>query len=72
MHSSVHDQLVKGLCETIRAFWGDDPSVSADYARIVNMMGRMEYKRRQTCLGTKVSKVAFGIGRRVPVVEKWY
>lgn len=52
--------------------WLARDNIDGDYARIVNMMGRMEYKRRQTCLGTKVSKVAFGIGRRVPVVEKWY
>ena len=42
-----------------------------DYAHIVSLIGRMEYKRRQTCPGTKVSKVAFGIGRRIPIVEKW-
>lgn len=43
----------------------------ADFQRIISLMGRMEYKRRQTCPGTKVSKVAFGIGRRIPIVEKW-
>lgn len=42
-----------------------------DYRRIVSLIGRMEYKRRQTCPGVKVSKVAFGIGRRIPIVEKW-
>ena len=42
-----------------------------DFERIVGLIGRMEYKRRQTCPGTKVSKVAFGIGRRIPIVEKW-
>jgi len=42
-----------------------------EYHRIVSLIGRMEYKRRQTCPGTKVSKVAFGIGRRIPIVEKW-
>jgi hypothetical protein len=35
------------------------------------LIGRMEFKRRQTCPGTKVSRVAFGIGRRIPIVEKW-
>ena len=42
-----------------------------DYHRIVSLIGKMEYKRRQSCPGTKVSKVAFGTGRRIPIVEKW-
>ena len=42
-----------------------------DYRRIVRLIGKMEYKRRQTCPGTKVSKVAFGTGRRIPIVERW-
>ncbi len=51
--------------------WIGDASAELDFNRIVSMIGRMEYKRRQTCPGTKVSKVAFGIGRRIPIVEKW-
>ena len=44
---------------------------SQDYQKITKLIGVMEYKRRQTCPGTKVSRVAFGIGRRIPIVEKW-
>lgn len=51
--------------------WVKSSSAEAGYDRIVSLIGRMEYKRRQTCPGTKVSKVAFGIGRRIPIVEKW-
>ena len=51
--------------------WVTSGTAEADYNRIVSLIGRMEYKRRQTCPGTKVSKVAFGIGRRIPIVEKW-
>lgn len=52
--------------------WSEDPQgAQKDFERIVGLIGRMEYKRRQTCPGTKVSKVAFGIGRRIPIVEKW-
>jgi NAD+ synthetase len=51
--------------------WLGGPGAEADYQRIVSLIGRMEYKRRQTCPGTKVSKVAFGIGRRIPIVERW-
>jgi len=48
---------------------GDDSVV--DFNRVIALIGRMEFKRRQTCPGTKVSRVAFGIGRRIPIVEKW-
>lgn len=41
----------------------------ANYNRIIRMIDVNEFKRRQTCMGIKVSKVAFGIGRRVPVVK---
>lgn len=51
--------------------WLETDHAGDDFQRIISLMGRMEYKRRQTCPGTKVSKVAFGIGRRIPIVEKW-
>jgi NAD+ synthase (glutamine-hydrolysing) len=51
--------------------WLDKAEAEMDFHRIVSLIGRMEYKRRQTCPGTKVSKVAFGIGRRIPIVERW-
>ncbi|MBT5603233.1 MAG: NAD(+) synthase, partial [Gammaproteobacteria bacterium] len=51
--------------------WLEQEEAPQAYQRIVSLIGRMEYKRRQTCPGTKVSKVAFGIGRRIPIVEKW-
>lgn len=51
--------------------WVKQTDAPVDYQRIVSLIGKMEYKRRQTCPGTKVSKVAFGIGRRIPIVEKW-
>lgn len=51
--------------------WLSLPAASQDYLKITRLIGLMEYKRRQTCPGTKVSRVAFGIGRRIPIVEKW-
>lgn len=51
--------------------WLGSSPAGADYAKIVTLIGKMEYKRRQTCPGTKVSKVAFGTGRRIPIVEHW-
>ena len=51
--------------------WVAGEQAEPEYQRIISLIGKMEYKRRQTCPGTKVSKVAFGIGRRIPIVEKW-
>ena len=60
--SSNHNRLMA---------WSQRSSAKGDFQRIVSLIGKMEYKRRQTCPGTKVTKVAFGIGRRIPIVEKW-
>ncbi len=37
--------------------------------RIVGMIDRAEHKRRQTPVGLKVSNVAFGVGRRMPIAQ---
>ncbi len=64
------NQVISSELNVLQA-WCAEPPSHVDYERIVSLIGRMEYKRRQTCPGTKVSKVAFGIGRRLPIVEKW-
>lgn len=51
--------------------WLNSEQAESEYCRIVTLIGKMEYKRRQTCPGTKVSKVAFGMGRRIPIVQHW-
>ena len=51
--------------------WLAGESAAEDHDRVIRLIGRMEFKRRQTCPGVKVSRVAFGIGRRIPIVEKW-
>jgi NAD+ synthase (glutamine-hydrolysing) len=56
---------------TVLESWLTQDAAADDFNRIIGLIGRMEYKRRQTCPGTKVSRVAFGIGRRIPIVEKW-
>ena len=65
-----NNQRVTGDEAAFRA-WLAGPSCEGDFTRILSVIGRMEYKRRQTCPGVKVSNVAFGIGRRIPIVEKW-
>lgn len=63
-------ELVSGDPKDLQG-WLARPPAEADYDRIIKLIGRMEFKRRQSCPGTKTSKVAFGIGRRIPIVGKW-
>ena len=52
--------------ETISAQTGFD---AAQVARIVRLIERNEYKRRQMATGLKLSPVAFGVGRRIPIAR---
>ena len=38
---------------------------------IIRMVDRNEYKRRQAAPGLRVSSKAFGLGRRLPIVQRW-
>jgi len=38
---------------------------------LIQKLHRAEYKRRQAPPGIRVSKVAFSVGRRFPIVQKW-
>jgi NAD+ synthase (glutamine-hydrolysing) len=35
------------------------------------MIDLAEYKRRQAAMGLKVTTVAFGTGRRMPIAQRW-
>ncbi|MCA1803614.1 MAG: NAD(+) synthase, partial [Rhodothermaceae bacterium] len=39
--------------------------------RVIGMVDLNEYKRRQAAPGLRVSAKAFGIGRRLPIVQRW-
>jgi NAD+ synthase len=39
--------------------------------RVYQMLTRNEYKRRQSAPGTKITPLAFGRDRRMPIVNKW-
>jgi NAD+ synthase (glutamine-hydrolysing) len=39
--------------------------------RIIDLVTRAEYKRRQAAPGIKISPKAFGIGRRMPIATGW-
>ena len=38
---------------------------------IVKKVDQNEYKRKQAAPGLKISPLAFGIGRRIPIVQKY-
>ena len=40
--------------------------------RVLSLVGRAEYKRRQAPPVLKVSRKAFGTGRRMPIARKIY
>ena len=39
--------------------------------RVVRMIDRAEYKRRQAAPGLKVTSRAFGFGRRMPIAQRY-
>lgn len=39
--------------------------------RVLKLVDMNEYKRRQSAPGLKVSAKAFGVGRRLPIVQRW-
>jgi NAD+ synthase (glutamine-hydrolysing) len=47
---------------------GFDPAVVNDIARKVDLN---EYKRKQAAPGLKITPLAFGVGRRIPIVQKY-
>ncbi len=47
---------------------GFDPAL---VARVISLVDRAEYKRRQYPPGTKVSSRAFGKDRRLPITSRW-
>ncbi len=51
--------------------WLQSPKARDRYSMLIRLIASMEFKRRQTCPGPKVSKVAFGMGRRIPIVKKF-
>jgi NAD+ synthase (glutamine-hydrolysing) len=52
----------------ITAETGFDPAVVARVCRLIDLN---EYKRRQLAVGLKITHVAFGPGRRMPIAQRW-
>ncbi|MFN0134302.1 MAG: NAD+ synthase [Phycisphaerales bacterium] len=68
------DRIVEGYVErrespaTIAQRTGLDAALVRRIARMIDLA---EYKRRQAAIGLKVTSVAFGPGRRAPIVNRW-
>jgi NAD+ synthetase len=56
----------KGASEIIAAGF-DAPTVN----RVIRLIDRNEYKRRQAAPGLKVTSKAFGMGRRIPIAQRY-
>jgi len=44
---------------------------AATVRRVMRLIDLSEYKRRQAATGLKVTSVAFGTGRRMPIAQRW-
>lgn len=58
----------EGLSRDDIAAKGFDPEVVNDMVRKVDLN---EYKRKQAAPGLKVTPLAFGVGRRIPIVQRY-
>ena len=56
----------KGVSEIVAE--GFDPAV---VGRVIRLIDRSEYKRRQAAPGLKVTSRAFGFGRRMPIAQNY-
>ena len=71
-----YDTLDKMLELYIDRDFGYDAIVEAGYdkdvvKKVLSMVDRNEYKRRQAPIGTKITHRAFGRERRYPLVNHW-
>jgi len=71
-----YDVLDKVLMAYVDEDMGQDELIAAGFnkeivVRVIAMVDKAEYKRRQYPPGTKVSKRAFGKDRRLPMTSKW-
>jgi NAD+ synthetase len=64
LHRYVEEE--KGVQQIIAE--GFDPATTN---RVVKLIDRSEYKRRQSAPGIKVTSRAFGFGRRMPIAQKY-
>ena len=58
----------EGLCRRDLVAQGFAEAVVKDVVRKVDLN---EYKRKQAAPGLKITPLAFGVGRRIPIVQKY-
>ncbi|WP_043588016.1 NAD+ synthase [Geminisphaera colitermitum] len=64
----LHGYVERGLSRAELAEQGFDPAVVNDVVRKVDLN---EYKRKQAAPGLKITPLAFGTGRRIPLVQRY-
>jgi NAD+ synthase (glutamine-hydrolysing) len=64
LHRYIEEE--KGAGEIVKE--GFDP---ATVSRVIRLVDRSEYKRRQAAPGLKVTSRAFGFGRRMPIAQRY-
>ncbi len=62
----IADYIERGVARSRLVDMGHDPEV---VERVIDMIDRSEYKRRQMTVGLKVTPKAFGTGRRCPIAK---
>lgn len=66
--SPLVDELIEGLVAQKDLFKKYPKNV---VKHIISLINKNEYKRRQAAPAVKVTKKAFGLGRRIPIVHKF-
>ncbi|HNC23921.1 MAG TPA: NAD+ synthase [Opitutaceae bacterium] len=64
----LHGYVEEGLSSRDLVAQGFDEAVVKDVVRKVDLN---EYKRKQAAPGLKITPLAFGVGRRIPIVQKY-
>ncbi len=64
----LHGYVEEGLSIRSLTDQGYDETI---VKKIVSLVDRNEYKRKQAAPGLKITPLAFGIGRRMPIVQKY-
>ncbi|MEZ6235803.1 MAG: NAD(+) synthase [Phycisphaerales bacterium] len=70
----VLDRIIEGYVErreTPHTIIGRTGFDAETVLRVVRMIDIAEYKRKQLAIGLKVTGVAFGQGRRMPIAQRW-
>ncbi|HUG10174.1 MAG TPA: NAD(+) synthase, partial [Opitutaceae bacterium] len=68
LDSILRDYVEEGHSRREIVARGHDAAVVNDIARKVD---RNEYKRKQAAPGLRITPLAFGVGRRIPIVQKY-